>query len=42
MGKNDQELTKEEIEKCKCDTVVMENEDCIMQTFEDSKKKEVN
>ena len=38
MGKDDWDLKIEEIEKCRKKTVVMEEEDCIIQNFKYLKK----
>ena len=37
MEKYDRVLTSEKIEKCKSDTLVMEDEDCISQMFNSKK-----
>ena len=38
-GKNDVDLTNEELGKCESDTFLMEDEDCISEMFQNSEKK---
>ena len=42
LGIYDRDLTNEEIEKCKSDTVVMEDGDCFIQMFENLKNTKAN